>query len=80
VLEGALQARPDVSLGTGDLRQPEANERAVGSANVPDPEAVGDHRAAADDRLEHGQPGARVHERVGRRQHVAHPVGEAHHP
>ena len=41
------------------------------------PPAVGDHRAAADDRLEHGQAGGRVHERVGRRQPVAHAIGEA---
>ena len=45
-----------------------------------DPEAVGDDRAAADDRLEHGQAGARVHERVGGAEHVAHPIGEAHQP
>src|SRR6202042_2151631 len=36
--------------------------------------------AAADDRFQHGEAGARVHERVGGGEHVAHPIGEAHHP
>ncbi len=78
--ERALERRPDVGDLARNLREPELHERLVGDADVAVAEAVGDHRAAPDDRLEHGQPGARVNERVARGEHVAHPVGEAHHP
>ena len=59
---------------------PKRSSARVGGAHVAVAEAVGDDRAAADDRLEHGQPGARVDQRVAGREHVAHPVGEAHQP
>ena len=69
-----------MSSGSCHLGQPEALERAVGGPDVAVAEAVGDHRAAADDRLEDGQSAAGVHQRVAGRQHVAHPIGEAHEP
>ena len=76
--QGALDRRPSFSrfrATCASLKRSSASFR----AHVPVAEAVGDHRAAADDRLEHGQPGARVDQRVRGREHVAHPVGEAHH-
>ena len=77
--ERPLQRRGEVTLATCDLGQAEALERMVGGADMPVAEAVGDDRTAADDGLEHGQPGARVDQGVGGRHHVAHPVGETHH-
>ena len=46
---------------------------------VADGQAVGDDRAAARHRLEAGHAAGRVHEHVGRREQVGHPVGEAEH-
>ena len=80
MLERPSERRADVGHLRRHLGQPEALERLVADPDVPVSEAVGDDRAAADDRLEHGQPGARVDERVAGGEHVAHPVGEAHDP
>ena len=63
-----------------DLGDPVAPERRVVDADVPAAPAVGDRRAAAHVRLEHGQPAGRVDERVARREPLAHLLGEADHP
>ena len=70
----------EVGLAPGHLGQLEAFQRGVGGPHVADAEAIGDDRAAPDDRLEHGQAGAGVHEHVGGGEHITHPVGEAHDP
>ena len=59
-----------------DAREPEAREGAVVRADVTAPPAVRDRRAAAHQRLEHGQPAGRMDERIGRGEPVRHLVRE----
>ena len=78
--ERALQRRAESTRVCGNLGQAKAPQRLVALPDVAVAEAVGDHRATADDRLEHGQTGAPANQRVARREHVPHSVGEAHQP
>ena len=72
------ERRPQLLAGPRDLRQSEAFERPVALTHVAVAEAIGDHRAAADQGFEHGQAGARMHQGIGGGEDLAHPVGEAH--
>ena len=77
----SANARPSSRRrAAGEVATRASPKRAVSTvvgADVTHREAVGDHRATADLRLEHGQARGRVDERVGGGEKVAHPVGEA---
>ncbi len=72
----ARSAEFSSALPRDDLGDAVAAERRVVDADVAAAPAVGDRRAAADVRLEHGEAAGRVHERVRRREPLAHLLGE----
>ena len=61
----------------GQPQQVEVGHRAGVQAGVAHRQAVGDDRRAGRPGLQAGDPAGGVHEHVGRRQQLGHPVGEA---
>ena len=63
-LERALERAPELAARRHDLGEPEAAQRRVVATDVPASPPERDGRAAAHERLEHGQPAGRVNEHV----------------
>lgn len=74
--EVGLERPAQVTRRVGHREQAEPLHRPVVDPDVPDRAPVGDHRAAAAERLERCHAPCRVHDDVGRAQQRVHPVGE----